>query len=70
MVAWNTHSLPIQFLGIILASAGSGLGEITYLALSSWYHCSVIGWWGSGTGAAGLVGALVNLNISSVLYLN
>lgn len=50
-----------RLLGISLASFSSGLGELTYLQLSTRYGQKgagrAIGWFSSGTGAAGLVGA-------------
>ena len=42
--------------GIVLANCTPG--EITFLALTSYFDRSVIAGWASGTGAAGLVGAL------------
>ncbi|CEQ39107.1 SPOSA6832_00612, partial [Sporobolomyces salmonicolor] len=68
IVALSTSLLP-RLLGISLASFSSGLGEMTYLQLSTIYgslsHPSfstdpggvAVGWFASGTGAAGLVGA-------------
>ncbi|KAI0342458.1 batten's disease protein Cln3 [Trametopsis cervina] len=55
-------SLFMRLLGICLASFSSGLGELTFLQLSTRYRpMSVaghgIGYFASGTGAAGLVGA-------------
>lgn len=53
--------LVIRLCGIAVASFASGLGEITYLQYATRYpqqitsHC--VGWFASGTGAAGLVGA-------------
>ena len=41
--------------GIVLANCTPG--EITFLALTSYFDRSVIAGWASGTGAAGLVGA-------------
>ncbi|PWN93879.1 batten's disease protein Cln3 [Acaromyces ingoldii] len=50
-----------RLLGISLASFSSGLGELTFLQLSTRYGQKgagrAIGWFSSGTGAAGLVGA-------------
>ncbi|GAQ81718.1 hypothetical protein KFL_000890070 [Klebsormidium nitens] len=43
--------------GVCFASLAAGLGEITFLALSSRYHRSTVGAWSSGTGGAGLAGA-------------
>lgn len=44
-------------VGVVLASLSSGGGELSFLGLTHYYgHMSLAGW-GSGTGAAGLVGA-------------
>lgn len=56
------QSLFIRLLGVGTASFMSGLGEITYLQYTTRYPAVVtkycVGWFASGTGAAGLVGAL------------
>ncbi|KZT08122.1 batten disease protein Cln3 [Laetiporus sulphureus 93-53] len=78
-------SLYMRLLGICFASFSSGLGELTFLQLSTRYHPSSaashsIGYFASGTGAAGLVGALfwwelrslgvrIGVGVSSVLPL-
>lgn len=62
------------FIGVIFASAGCGLGEVSYLSLSSHFHryfyifsftfivksifSDVVLSWSSGTGGAGIAGAL------------
>ncbi|KAH0489882.1 hypothetical protein TgHK011_001374 [Trichoderma gracile] len=52
-----SRSVPVKMVGVILASLSSGGGELSFLGLSHYYgHVSLAGW-GSGTGAAGLVGA-------------
>ncbi|TFB01819.1 Protein BTN1 [Trichoderma ghanense] len=52
-----SKSVPVKMVGVILASLSSGGGELSFLGLSHYYgHVSLAGW-GSGTGAAGLVGA-------------
>ncbi len=48
-----------KLLGIILASASSGAGEITFLQLTHYYPSISVASWASGTGAAGLVGGLL-----------
>lgn len=54
-------SLAIRLSGIALASFSSGLGELTCLQLATRYGKEGagkgVGWFSSGTGAAGLVGA-------------
>ncbi|XP_053789209.1 battenin isoform X2 [Vidua chalybeata] len=44
--------------GVALGSAGAGLGEVTFLTLASSYPSSGLSHWSSGTGGAGLGGAL------------
>jgi len=62
VVALN-ESLAARLLGISLASFSSGLCEMTFLQLSTTYNLAVgghsVGYFAAGTGAAGLVGALL-----------
>lgn len=52
-----TQSVAVKLVGVVLASLSSGGGELSFLGLTHYYgHVSLAGW-GSGTGAAGLVGA-------------
>ncbi|CAJ0564455.1 unnamed protein product, partial [Mesorhabditis spiculigera] len=44
--------------GVVLASFASGLGEISYLSLASNFKNDVVSAWSSGTGGAGIFGAL------------
>lgn len=50
-------AMAVKLFGIALASLSSGLGESSFLALTSVYGRAALGGWSSGTGAAGLVGA-------------
>ncbi|KAG5643329.1 hypothetical protein DXG03_001179 [Asterophora parasitica] len=57
-------SLPMRLLGISFASFSSGLGELTFLQLSTTYSPQTVagrsvGYFASGTGAAGLIGAFI-----------
>ncbi|KAI0767514.1 batten's disease protein Cln3 [Fomes fomentarius] len=57
-------TLYMRLLGICFASFSSGLGELTFLQLSTRYHPpsvagQAVGYFASGTGGAGLVGALL-----------
>ncbi|KAF7560492.1 hypothetical protein G7046_g3654 [Stylonectria norvegica] len=53
----TTQSVAVKMVGVVLGSLSSGGGELTFLGLTHYYgHVSLAGW-GSGTGAAGLVGA-------------
>ncbi|TFY77085.1 hypothetical protein EWM64_g6929 [Hericium alpestre] len=64
IVVAGFNSLAMRLLGISLASFSSGLGELTFLQLSTRYHPPSVaghsvGYFASGTGAAGLVGAFL-----------
>jgi len=48
----------VGLTGVVFASIGAGLGEISYLSMSSHFHAGVISSWSSGTGGAGIVGSL------------
>ncbi|XP_068919945.1 battenin isoform X2 [Petaurus breviceps papuanus] len=52
--------------GVVLASISCGLGEITFLALTAFYPSEVVSWWSSGTGGAGVLGALSYLGLTMV----
>lgn len=45
-------------VGVVLTSFASGLGEPTFLAHSTHYNKNVVSTWSSGTGGAGIIGAL------------
>lgn len=46
-----------KMFGVVLASLSSGGGELSFLGLTHFYGPFSLASWGSGTGAAGLVGA-------------
>ena len=50
-------SIVSKMVGVMLASAASGGGEVSFLGLTHYYGQFSLAAWGSGTGAAGLVGA-------------
>ncbi|KAI0424587.1 Batten's disease protein Cln3 [Xylaria sp. FL1042] len=50
-------SVAIKMVGVMLASLSSGGGELSFLGLTHYYGHISLAAWGSGTGAAGLVGA-------------
>ncbi|KAF8429716.1 batten's disease protein Cln3 [Tirmania nivea] len=50
-------TLPWRMFGVVLASIASGAGELSFLGLTHYYGQFALASWGSGTGAAGLVGA-------------
>lgn len=50
-------SVAVKMVGVVLASLASGGGELSFLGLTHYYGQMSLAGWGSGTGAAGLVGA-------------
>ena len=50
-------TISTKMAGVILASLSSGGGELSFLGLTHFYGPLSLAAWGSGTGAAGLVGA-------------
>ena len=65
----ETGALSVKLAGIVLASLSSGIGEVTFLSLTHYYGAFSLAAWGSGTGAAGLVGAGMYAFATSVLNL-
>lgn len=51
------RSIGVKLAGVIFASLSSGAGELSFLGLTHYYGHMSLAAWGSGTGAAGLVGA-------------
>ncbi|KAL0934541.1 Protein BTN1-like protein 2 [Colletotrichum truncatum] len=52
-----TKSVAVKMVGVVIASLSSGGGELSFLGLTHYYGPMSLAGWGSGTGAAGLVGA-------------
>ncbi|XP_059160548.1 battenin-like [Physella acuta] len=59
------HEVWLSILGVVCASIGAGLGEITFLSLTTFYNRNVVSMWSSGTGGAGVFGALVYAGFTS-----
>ncbi|KAF9179520.1 battenin CLN3 protein [Haplosporangium sp. Z 11] len=59
------ETITVRLLGVMMASLSSGFGEITFLMLSSFYRLQMVSAWSSGTGGAGLLGALMFLALTS-----
>lgn len=53
----DTGAIAIKLAGVLVASFSSGFGELSFLSLTHFYGHFSLASWGSGTGAAGLVGA-------------
>uniref|UniRef100_A0A7N6BSU4 Battenin n=1 Tax=Anabas testudineus TaxID=64144 RepID=A0A7N6BSU4_ANATE len=56
----------MSILGVIFASISSGLGELSFLALTVFFSRDVLGGWGSGTGGAGVAGAFLYSGLTQV----
>ncbi|XP_074854587.1 battenin isoform X2 [Carettochelys insculpta] len=63
LVAFST-TVGMSIAGVVLASISSGLGEISFLALTAFYPSAAVSYWSSGTGGAGLLGALSYLGLT------
>ncbi|KAL8772441.1 MAG: hypothetical protein Q9209_002392 [Squamulea sp. 1 TL-2023] len=50
-------TITTKMAGVVLASLSSGAGELSFLGLTHFYGTFSQAAWGSGTGAAGLIGA-------------
>ena len=59
----------IEQIGVVCASISSGFGELTILQLTSFYAKYTVSAWSSGTGAAGLLGALSYAALTGLLKL-
>ena len=53
----SEREILLKMSGVVLASLGSGGGELSFLGLTSYYGPVSLAAWGSGTGGAGLIGA-------------
>lgn len=54
-------------VGVVCASICSGFGELVFLSLTAHYQKSTVTAWSSGTGAAGVTGALVYAALKTFL---
>ncbi|KKA26373.1 hypothetical protein TD95_001417 [Thielaviopsis punctulata] len=66
----SPSSIPIKLFGIVLASLSSGAGELSFLGLTHHFGAHALAGWGSGTGAAGLVGAGMYVALTEWLRLS
>ncbi|XP_059609156.1 battenin [Phlebotomus argentipes] len=56
----------VAIVGVVCTSLASGLGELTFLAYSSKYNKNVVSTWSSGTGGAGIIGAVSYAGLRSL----
>ncbi|VDK69472.1 unnamed protein product [Onchocerca ochengi] len=57
LVVAFSQNIPMGLTGVALASIGAGIGEVTFLSLTTYFHNNVVGAWSSGTGGAGIFGS-------------
>ncbi|KAL6259003.1 hypothetical protein P5V15_008925 [Pogonomyrmex californicus] len=57
----------LAILGVVITSLSSGLGEVTMLSYSNQFSKQVISTWSSGTGGAGVIGAVSYAGLTMVL---
>lgn len=69
LVAWVSIT-SIQVLGVVLGAISTGFGELTFLAMASFYNKDVQIGWGSGTGFAGIAGSFTYLALTAWFNLN
>lgn len=65
VVSYST-GIWMSIIGVVCASISGGLGETTYFAFSSFFEKNVISAYSSGTGGAGIFGALSYAGLTSV----
>lgn len=58
IVVATSTAISVSLLGVVIGSFGAGLGELTFLAFQAHFNPNVISMWSSGTGGAGVFGAL------------
>ncbi|XP_011698536.1 PREDICTED: battenin [Wasmannia auropunctata] len=57
----------LAIMGVVITSLSSGLGEVTILSYSNQFSKQVISTWSSGTGGAGVIGAVSYAGLTTVL---
>lgn len=57
----------VAIMGVVITSLSSGLGEVTLLSYSNQFSKQVISTWSSGTGGAGVIGAVSYAGLTLVL---
>ncbi|KAM3720537.1 Battenin [Dirofilaria immitis] len=57
LVVAFSQNIFMGLAGVALASIGAGIGEVTFLSLTTYFPNNVVGAWSSGTGGAGIFGS-------------
>ncbi|KAM4697512.1 battenin [Rhinophrynus dorsalis] len=64
LIVSYSAQVAVSLLGVVFASLSSGLGEVTFLSLTSFFQSDVVSYWSSGTGGAGILGSLSYLGLT------
>ena len=64
-LTFSVHVWLLLLPGVVCASIASGLGEYSFLQLGSYFDSNVISTWASGTGGAGVFGALIYAGLTN-----
>ncbi|KAG5450244.1 G1/S-specific cyclin cln3 [Clonorchis sinensis] len=59
--------MTMSIVGILSASLSCGIGDVSFLSMTAFFHRNCVSAWSSGTGAAGLIGALSYAALTSAL---
>ncbi|XP_072549249.1 battenin [Salminus brasiliensis] len=59
LVVSFSSTVLMSILGVVFASVSAGLGELSFLSLTVYFSSDVLSGWGSGTGGAGVAGAVL-----------
>ncbi|MBN3307081.1 CLN3 protein, partial [Amia calva] len=62
-----SSGVAMSILGVVFASVSAGLGELSFLSLTAFFHSGVLWGWSSGTGGAGVLGALSYSGLTQAL---
>ncbi|KAK6107269.1 CLN3 family protein [Brugia pahangi] len=66
LVVAFSRNIVMSLTGVALASIGAGIGEVTFLSLTTYFPNSMVGTWSSGTGGAGIFGSFAYAMLTDI----
>ncbi|KAM7534683.1 hypothetical protein Aperf_G00000116576 [Anoplocephala perfoliata] len=66
LIVSSSKSIGLSLFGVVCASISCGLGDVTFLTMMAFFEPGIVSAWSSGTGAAGVVGALSYAAMTSI----
>uniref|UniRef100_A0AAF5PFX8 Battenin n=1 Tax=Wuchereria bancrofti TaxID=6293 RepID=A0AAF5PFX8_WUCBA len=66
LVVAFSRNIVMSLTGVALASIGAGIGEVTFLSLTTYFPNNVVGTWSSGTGGAGIFGSFAYAMLTDI----